>query len=238
VNGVLRDCIHSSKHGDVIVPVIDEEFELVPDPKSHSFRRSSAQIASEHKDVQPTYIVHYGGWTLKGIQTLFNYICGSFDTDSKVARSIGGWTDATEGGYMPTLTCIPESEQEAFKLFVLNLLGSAYNTLPVALSNGGVCVLCMRFITFEDFMKDASEEFLVHVQMRKFATSDQITKWGEYAQTWYHRNNCAHLPPEDIADSAMIPYASIAEAFKEQTALMRHQHHMVSTLHDSTTYFI
>jgi hypothetical protein len=64
---------------------------------SHSLRRGPAVAASMHPGVHLEWIVFRGGWTLSGIQTVFNYICGSMSTDSRTSLALSGWT-STEGG--------------------------------------------------------------------------------------------------------------------------------------------
>lgn len=66
---------------------------------SQSARSGSATFANEHPQMQTQWLVQRGGWTLDGIQTIFNYISGTGKTDSRVARALSGWESTDKGNH-------------------------------------------------------------------------------------------------------------------------------------------
>ena len=76
------------------------------------------------------YFLYYsavllGGWTLDGVQTIFNYIVGSPNSDSCVGRVQSAWSNPLEGGICPDVESFPPHEREMFKLWSYNLLGAS-----------------------------------------------------------------------------------------------------------------
>ncbi len=68
---------------------------------SHAQRHGSTETGNEHPDIQTQWLIPRGAWTLDQIQTIFNYICGTAKSDSKVGRALAGWPSADSGGACP-----------------------------------------------------------------------------------------------------------------------------------------
>lgn len=66
---------------------------------SQSSRSGAATYANEHGEMQTQWIIPRGGWTLDGVQTIFNYVSGTSKTDAKVGRALSGWPSTDKGRY-------------------------------------------------------------------------------------------------------------------------------------------
>ena len=72
----------------------DADENLTPELTSHSGRSGPASFANEHKDMQTQWLIQRGGWTVDGLLTVFNYIAGTANIDSRVGRVLSAWESA------------------------------------------------------------------------------------------------------------------------------------------------
>ncbi len=75
----------------------DLDWELSEHLTSQSTRSGSATFANEHSEMQTQWIIPRGGWTLEGVQTIFNYVSGTSLTDARVGRALSGWESVSKG---------------------------------------------------------------------------------------------------------------------------------------------
>lgn len=79
----------------------EADWELSEHLTSQSTRSGSATFANEHSEMQTQWIIPRGGWrggwTLEGVQTIFNYVSGTSLTDARVGRALSGWESVSKG---------------------------------------------------------------------------------------------------------------------------------------------
>ena len=126
INRVLSNCFsdwqatHSSSHSGHF---------LTPNLTSHSGRRGASQDADMHKDVTTTTVGHRGSWTLDSFDRIFCYLTGNAKSDTACARALSNWPNASEGGFLPTLSFIDPSTAEQFRMFSPSLMSSSSDSL-------------------------------------------------------------------------------------------------------------
>lgn len=177
---------------------------------SHSMRSGGASFANEHSDIQTSWIVLRGGWTLEGLQTVFNYLCGSVKTDSRVARALSGWPNALRGGNCPSIECIPEEDREMFRVFCATLLACA----PPAIQYPLMCSLLLRW---DDMYKDCPTHTLFGRMLSTDTgvTTEHLARWVVEVRRAFRNMNAAFLPVSHMNAGDSIPYATIEEFFSK-----------------------
>lgn len=180
---------------------------------SHSTRSGSATHANSHSGVQTSWVVLRGGWTVDSLQTIFNYLCGSTKTDSKVGRALSGWPSADHGGNCPSEDCIPSEERKLFKKWTDTLMPAASASLRYPL----MCTLLLwwddmnaKYPTHHLFtrMLDAGRPLRV--------TRETIKRWVAFVKGRFHRMNAPFLPVSDLEDGDSVPFSTISQ-FMDKT---------------------
>jgi integrase len=175
---------------------------------SHSTRSGSASHANAHSDVQTSWVVLRGGWTLDGLQTVFNYLCGSAKTDSKVGRALSGWPSAHRGGNCPSEECIPVADRAVFKKYSASLMAAA----PVSIRHPLMCSLLLRW----DAMHAEYPEHNLFTRMleegRKMrVTIETIHRWVKAVKASFHKMNAPFLPVSELDDGDSVPYSTMKD---------------------------
>lgn len=175
---------------------------------SHSMRSGGASFANEHSDIQTSWIVLRGGWTLEGLQTVFNYLCGSVKTDSRVARALSGWPNALRGGNAPSIECIPEEDRELFRVFCATLLTCASPALQYPL-------MCSLLLHWDEMYRDCPGHtlFARMLSTSTGVTSDHLARWVVEVRRAFRNMNAAFLPVSHTNGGDSVPYATIEEFF-------------------------
>jgi hypothetical protein len=87
---------------------------------SHCNKKGSNQVMADSPSVSGLAQIFRTGWELRGCDTLFEYICGSFVMSQQAGKAVSKWTarigDITVGGQPPTFDDI-ENYLEVLKRF-------------------------------------------------------------------------------------------------------------------------
>lgn len=200
VNRVLAQLVEQLSHD----PSIHHKLSKL---LSHSTRSGGATFANEHADIQTSWIVLRGGWTLEGMQTIFNYLCGTMKTDASVGRVLSGWASAGSGGNCPSIECIPEEDRELFRMYCATLLASASVDLQYPL-------MCSLLLHWDEVERVSPKHFLL-VRMRGVigVSSEHIGRWVLAVRRAFRNMNAPFLPVNQFEPTDSVPYATIEQFF-------------------------
>jgi len=188
---------------------LDEDsdiYKMTENLLSHSMRSGPATFANEHADIQTSWIVLRGGWTLEGLQTIFNYLCGTGKTDSRVARALSGWPSALRGGNCPSIECIPKDEQDLFRSFCATLLACAEPVLQYPL-------MCSVLLHWDEMYRDVPEHHIFGRMMGAGVSTEKIHEWILCVRRAFRNMNAPFLPVSELDPTDSVPYATIQEFF-------------------------
>lgn len=188
--------------------VVGDEHPLTQALTSHSSRHGGATEANEHPQIQVSWIVPRGGWTLSRMEQIFAYIAGTRKTDCRVARVLSGWPDPNYGGTALTIACIPEEDRAQFRLFCAELLGCAQFAVQsrTQLTHSLCCVLILHYNALKE---DYPESILVErMEGTDGVTSAKLAAWCTTAQAYWRRQNSQFLPLDsfEAGDVSNIVY--------------------------------
>jgi len=214
---------------NVLSSLIDDE-EFTEALRSHSGRSGPATYANEHPDIQTQWIIPRGGWTLDGLQTIFNYLCGTTKTDSKVGRALSGWRSANEGAACPSIDCIPEVERELFRTYTASLLGSC-SSLHISVRN---CLMCVLLLHWSEVVERYPQHNLVQrMSSVSGVQRSQIDNWAQAVRGWFRTQNAPFLPLGELDDDDRIAYSTIADQFRNTSMSLRLVQEEVGQLRES-----
>lgn len=96
-NRLLHDLSEENEHAISAAETGDDTWTLSEGLTSQSSRSGASTHADQHSQMQTQWLIPRGGWTLDGIQTIFNYVSGTQKTDSRVGRALAGWSSVDHG---------------------------------------------------------------------------------------------------------------------------------------------
>jgi hypothetical protein len=203
-----------------------EDWVLSDSLTSQSSRSGSATFANEHREMQTQWILPRGGWTLDGVQTIFNYVSGTGKTDARVGRALSGWPSIQDGGVSPTIECIPEADRAMFRSYAVTLMGSAQVT--EGLRNLLTCALLLRY---EQTSKLPHLQ-LVHDRMTSVEGIDasKVIEWGECCRKGFVYHNALFLPHSDTREGDVVPVVTLHEFMAASQRSHRVLHERMSEL--------
>jgi hypothetical protein len=193
VNRMLTRISEGAKEDDA-----PEAQNLTEDMTSHGGRRAAATIANEHLQIQPTWIIQRGGWTLGRLEQIFAYITGTRKTDSRVGRVLAGWADPDYGGCGLTIEAIPIGHRDLFRWFAIELLGAA--DFPEQSKAGLQELLCCTLLLhYEEVLADFPESKLIErMQSTSRVTKEVLLVWATSVRKFWVRQNSRFLPLDSM----------------------------------------
>jgi hypothetical protein len=120
------------------------------------------------------WLVARGGWTLDGLQTVFNYIAGTAKSDARVGRALSGWKHTDSGGACPSVSDLPPSKQVIFKYYTARLMGHAVNLLQEV----QLYLMSSLVLYWTDFIERYPSHLLANMMLSiAGVTEDKLRGW-------------------------------------------------------------
>jgi hypothetical protein len=221
---------------------LDDEHKLeemvTPKLTSHSTRSGSATYADEHPHIQTQHIIQRGGWTVDGIQTVFNYAVGSFKTDSKVGRALSGWTSADNGGLIPAVDeFIHEPEEKAsFKRYAMNLVGM--NGIDDVFVNYLVTVLLMHYEEMKRLFNGCRLDKVMQSKALQSGMNEQhLRRWATIIKERFIQANSMYIPLSQFGDATLVSARDLSTFVDRTTTILENQHRAILNIHDTIRDF-
>lgn len=188
---------------------------------THSARSGSATYADQHSSVHTQHVIMRGGWSVEGIQTIFNYIVGTAKTDSIVGRALSNYTTADTGGLCHVDDSFKGSpHKNKFLLYAETLIEHPleYN-LKLAL----VSTLVMHVLELNVEYGNSS---ITYSKMVKAAhdcniTEDELFDWGQQIKTWFITNNAHALPLSQLRNEDVIPAHTVKDHLARSDSMLK-----------------
>jgi hypothetical protein len=152
-----------------------------------------------------------GGWTLDGVQTIFNYIVGSPTSDAYVGRIQSAWPNPNEGGVCPDIESFPPNERVLFQLWSLNLLGAT----PITDVTAVHCIACVLLLHYRATLQYMHNHRL-NVRMQECIQqcgeqTQKLLEWCDLVKAHFDRENGLFLPLDQLEEDAVIPVRDVHE---------------------------
>ena len=185
---------------------------LTPNLTSHSGRRGASQDADMHKDVTTTTVGHRGSWTLDSFDRIFCYLTGNAKSDTACARALSNWPNASEGGFLPTLSFIDPSTAEQFRMFSPSLMSSSSDSLEEQTRIALTISLLRHYTEFKnDFPTHSLISRISECSNKLGFNMGLINKWEADIYRSFANLNDVSLNLDELGNEVRIPANQISE---------------------------
>lgn len=176
-------------------------------------RSGAATHVDQHPNIQTQHIVFRGGWTVDGLQTVFNYITGGKKVDSRVGRALSGWTSPDNGAFIPRRQTIPDDEEGLFSNLAANTIVCA--AFPRVIREYLFCILVLHY----NKVKEEHPESLVlrTIQMRALdfhIDENKLLQWSELFLQNFTVFNAKYIPITRFRQEDLMPATTVIESIR------------------------
>lgn len=194
---------------------------LVNEPKDPWQRRINVASAKDMRSAPAQHlsdeavplpdIAHRGNWNMKGIQTIFHYICGSRATDKRAALALSEWSSDSNCAFLPIPDDWPEGDKEPLTKLAIALFS------PKQFEERIKCILlCVLLKDLPKMETDTSSQNLIVKKVKSLAplagvTPCMLKKTCILMKDLFTRRNGTLLSYTSMEDDSLVNIGPIKE---------------------------